>query len=103
MSSERVRKAVPVCEVCWIQKHAKWEPESVDDYGNIKMRFKSVTTPDLISTGMVDICDDCEKVTIAGIYEMREPKVTYGEDTTDYSNYTGFSTVSEEEEEEEDL
>ena len=104
MSSEQIKKAVAVCEKCWIDKHSKWEPESVDDKGNIKLRLTGVTTPYFGVRGVVEICTLCGKVTIAGIYDSEEPTVVYGVDSFgDYSDYTGFSAVGEEPDEEEEL
>lgn len=66
---------MPVCEVCWIQEHAKWEPESIDDTGNILMRLKGVDVPQKVNTGSVEMCSSCGKITIAGIFELRDTQV----------------------------
>lgn len=66
---------MPVCEACWIKDHVSWEPESIDDNGNILMRLKSVDVPKKINTGTVESCSVCNKITVSGIFEFRDPQV----------------------------
>ena len=80
MSAKQVLSPMPVCEVCWLKDHAHWEPQSVDDTGNILMRLRGVDMPDKISVGSVETCSECGKLTISGIYEMKNPNVTFASD-----------------------
>lgn len=75
MSGERVQHPVPMCEVCWLKEHARWEPESIDDTGNILMRLTGVDVPVKVNTGAVEVCGDCGKITVAGIFDLRDPEV----------------------------
>lgn len=50
----------------------------MDDGGNIMMRLKDVEIPMKYNTGVVEICDYCEKITIAGIYQLISKDVTFG-------------------------
>ncbi len=77
MSAKQVLTPTPICEACWIKKHARWEPESVDDTGNILMRLKGIDLPDKVSFGSVETCNECTKLTVAGFYELRDPRVTF--------------------------
>jgi len=97
-----MKKLVPVCEACWIKENSSWEPESVDDGGNIKLRLKGVSSPQYVKTGAVENCEECKSLTIAGIYKVTDPKIVFGEgeeESNEYSEYTGFSIDPEEEEE----
>lgn len=76
MSADReFTSPMPVCEICWIKDHAKWEPESIDDSGNILMRLKGVDVPQKVNTGSVEVCSVCGKITISGIFELRDRRV----------------------------
>jgi hypothetical protein len=70
MSAEQIRAPQPICEVCWIKQNAEWEPESMDGQGNILMRLKDVEVPTKFNLGSVEICSECSKITIAGIYDI---------------------------------
>jgi hypothetical protein len=70
MSEERVETPQPTCEKCWLKEHARWEPESVDDEGNILFRLTGVDVPLKYNTGAVESCHSCGELTIAGIYEL---------------------------------
>ena len=59
----------PVCEKCWLKDHTHWEPESVDDTGNILIRLKGVDVPIKYNTGQVETCSECGEITVAGIIE----------------------------------
>lgn len=41
------------------------------------MRLVGVDTPEVSSTGSVDVCCMCGAITIAGIYEMKDPTKVY--------------------------
>ncbi len=45
MAAEPVISPVPICEACWMENHARWEPESMDKTGRIIMRLKGVDVP----------------------------------------------------------
>jgi hypothetical protein len=66
-----------VCEVCWLLDHVKWEPESIDETGNVLMRLVGVDVPQKVNSGEVDICCMCGGLTISGIYEFKDPKKVY--------------------------
>lgn len=98
-----MKKFVPICEACWIKENSSWEPESVDEKGNIRLRLKGVATPPKISRGTVENCSDCESLTIAGILKVSGSEVVYGVDgSADYSDYTGFDAGAQPEDEEEE-
>jgi hypothetical protein len=62
-----------LCEVCWLDEHARWQPESMDETGNITMRFVGADVPDKVNTGTVEICCECGGITVCGIYEYKDP------------------------------
>lgn len=68
---------MPICEVCWLKSHARWEPESVDSTGNILMKLKGVDLPDKVSFGSVETCSECSKLTVAGFYEVKDSSVYF--------------------------
>lgn len=59
---------VPMCERCWIDENSVWEPDSVDERGNIITRLVSVNVPIQLSPGAVSECYRCGRVTVVGIY-----------------------------------
>lgn len=73
-----MKSPAPICEACWVEQNSSWEPHSMDNQGNILMRLKDVQVPNKYNTGTVEICRTCNKVTIAGIYEMVTKDVTFG-------------------------
>lgn len=50
----------------------------MDDSGNIMMRLKDVEIPMKYNTGVVEICEYCGKVTIAGIYHLISKDAHFG-------------------------
>jgi hypothetical protein len=86
MAAEPVISPFPVCEVCWMESHAKWEPESMDKTGRILMRLKGVEVPNKVNNGSVEICAMCGAVTVAGIYELKLTSEVYfdGKEGTDF-------------------
>ena len=50
----------------------------MDDGGNIMMRLKDVEVPIKYNTGVVEICELCEKITVAGIYELVTADINFG-------------------------
>ena len=77
MSAESIQSPVPVCEACYVKKNAEWEPESIDEKGNILMRLKGVPTPSRYNMDTVENCSECGAITIVGIYELTEPEVLF--------------------------
>lgn len=77
MAAEPVISPFPVCEACWMESHAKWEPESMDKTGRILMRLKGVEVPQKINNGTVEVCAMCGAVTVAGIYELKLTSEVY--------------------------
>ena len=84
---EGVKKLQPmsVCESCWLMDHARWEPESMDDTGNILMRLVGVDVPVKVNNGTVEVCCMCGGLSISGIYEMKDPEAVYFTDNGDNS------------------
>lgn len=80
MSTEPVQSPVPICEACYVKKNAQWEPESIDEKGNILMRLKGVPTPAKYNLNNVETCSECGSITIVGIYQFTEPEVLFPED-----------------------
>lgn len=66
----------PQCELCWIRENSTWEPDSVDENGNIITRLVSVTVPLNLVPGAVQECISCGKVTVVGIYVPLDPTET---------------------------
>lgn len=77
MSSGPVLKPMAVCESCWLLDHARWEPESMDNTGNILMKLVGVDVPEKVNTGEVEVCCMCGGLTICGIYEFKDPEKVY--------------------------
>lgn len=99
MSGAQMMEPTPVCEVCWLKNHSRWEPHSMDDNGNIKMALKGVDVPQKINTGAVESCSECGKITIAGIYQLSDPDIISTteetisfEDEEDQEEYYGEDT-----------
>jgi len=69
MSAERVETPEPICEKCWLKEHTHWEPESVNDDGDILFRLKGVDVPVKYNTGQVETCYECGEITISGIFD----------------------------------
>jgi hypothetical protein len=82
MSAESIQSPVPLCEACYVKKNAEWEPESIDERGNILMRLKGVPTPPRYNMDTVENCSNCGLITIVGIYELTEPEVLFPDEDT---------------------
>lgn len=72
-----MQSPVPICEACWVKEKAQWEPESMDESGNILMRLRGVPFPDTYTTSSVESCSVCDSITIVGIYKLVEPEITF--------------------------
>lgn len=46
----------------------------MDDNGRILMRLTGVDVPQKINNDSVDVCAECGAITVAGIYELRNPE-----------------------------
>ena len=97
MSGEQVQAPMSLCEVCWLKDHARWEPESMDSSGDILMRLTGVDVPVKVNTGAVEVCTNCGSITVAGIFEMQDPKVVFF--TTDNLPTSSLTSLREKEEE----
>ena len=75
MSAERVETPQPVCEKCWLHVHTHWEPESVNDTGDILFRLKGVDVPIKYNTGQVETCCECGEITVSGIFDQTENRL----------------------------
>lgn len=106
MAAEPLYVPTPVCEVCWLIEHTIWEPESVDENGKVLMRLIGVDVPEKVNTDSVDVCSACGAITVAGIYELRDPKdfdeyaVDYSSEVYDPMSFTIELGTSEDEKEE---
>jgi hypothetical protein len=77
MNAEPINVPEPICEACWIKNNAQWEPQSIDDRGNILMRLRGVPTPPKYETGTVETCSSCGAMTVVGFYNFREPEIIF--------------------------
>ena len=77
MSAEQVKRPMAFCELCFLDDHTTWEPESMDDQGQIMMRLVKVDVPSKVNTDTVETCCMCGAITIAGIFEMVDPQKVY--------------------------
>jgi len=96
MSGEQLQTPVALCEACWLKDHARWEPESMDSKGDILMRLTGVDVPVKVNTGAVEVCTNCGNITVAGIFEMQDPKVVFF--TTDNLPTSSLTSLKEKEE-----
>jgi hypothetical protein len=99
MSGEQLQTPVALCETCWLKDHARWEPESMSDGGDILMRLTGVDVPIKVNTGSVEVCTSCGRITVAGIFELQDPKVVFF--TTDNTSTHSLTSLIEREEGEE--
>jgi hypothetical protein len=97
MSGEQLQTPMALCEACWLKDHARWEPESMDNKGDILMRLTGVDVPVKVNTGAVEVCTNCGNITVAGIFEMQDPKVVFF--TTDNTSTHSLTSLTDKEEE----
>lgn len=83
MESASNLQPMSVCESCWLLDHARWEPESMDNTGNILMKLVGVDVPVKVNNGTVEVCCMCGGLSISGIYEMKDPDKVYFIDSGD--------------------
>ena len=77
MSAAQVKRHMALCELCFLDDHTRWEPQSMDSQGQILMRLVSVDVPEKVNTESVETCCMCGSITIAGIFEMMNPLEVY--------------------------
>ncbi len=69
----------------------------MDSSGDILMRLTGVDVPVKVNTGAVEVCTNCGNITVAGIFEMQDPKVVFF--TTDNLPTSSLTSLREKEEE----
>ncbi len=69
----------------------------MDSSGDILMRLTGVDVPVKVNTGSVEVCTNCGNITVAGIFEMQDPKVVFF--TTDNLPTSSLTSLREKEEE----
>jgi hypothetical protein len=77
MSAEQALRPMALCELCYLDDHILWEPESMNEDGQILMKLISVDVPEKVNTESVETCCMCGSITVAGIFEMMNPKEVY--------------------------
>lgn len=103
MSAQQVPRPMAICELCFLDDHTRWEPESVDENGMVLMRLIGVDTPNRLSTEVVETCCMCGSITVSGIFEMRVPNEVYFlEDNQISNNYVMCLEDNDFEDDEED-
>ena len=90
MSAGPLVTPAPVCEQCWLKEHARWEPHSMDDNGNIKMALAGVDVPQKINTGTVESCSVCGKITVAGIFSVKEHKIVFAPESDEPQEFDEY-------------
>ena len=63
------------------------------------MRLTGVDVPVKVNTGAVEVCTNCGNITVAGIFEMQDPKIVFF--TTDNTSTHSLTSLTEKEEEDE--
>jgi hypothetical protein len=98
MSAEQVKRPMAFCELCFLDEHISWEPESMNEQGQILMRLISVDVPEKVNTDSVETCCMCGAITVAGIFQMINPtEVYFLEDDEMETNFV--MSISEDDEE----
>jgi hypothetical protein len=87
MAAKPVEVPMAICEMCWLDEHARWEPESMNESGIILMKLVGVDSPEIVNHGCVEICCMCGTVTIAGIYSLMDPGTVYFFDEDSSKNF----------------
>lgn len=77
MASAQTPRPMALCEICFLEDHMTWEPQSMDENGRVVMRLVGVDVPEKINTESVETCCMCGAITIAGIYQMMRPDKVY--------------------------
>ena len=100
MAAEQVSRPMALCELCYLDDHTRWEPESMNENGEILMRLTGVDVPNKVNTETVETCCMCGGLTVAGIFEMRIPTEVYFLETSEEDSKFVFSLEDVEEDEE---
>lgn len=77
---------VPICELCWLIDHTSWEPESMDESGQVLMRMTGIIVPQKLNDGSVELCSNCGSITVSGIFEFKSPSEIQYLDVEDENN-----------------
>ena len=78
-----------MCESCWLVENTLWEPESMDENGQVFVRLVGVGMPETIGAETVEVCCMCGELTVVGIYVLRDPDTVPFPETEDTSSF-GF-------------
>ena len=73
MSAKQAPRPMALCEICFLEDHTRWEPESMDEDGRVLMKLVGIDVPEKINTETVEICCMCGCITVSGIYEIMSP------------------------------
>jgi hypothetical protein len=68
----------------------------MDDHGNIKMALSGVDVPQKINTGAVETCSVCGKITIAGIFNVKEHKIVFTTESEEAQAYDQYEDHEDE-------
>jgi hypothetical protein len=81
-------ETLPICEKCWLDENTVWEPEGVDEDGNIVSRLARIGLPEDLQPGKVHICCMCADLTIVGLFVERDPEsVPYVSETIELDDW----------------
>lgn len=72
----------------------------MDNRGDILMRLTGVDVPVKVNTGAVEVCSICGNITVAGIFEIQDPKLVFF--STDNSTKHSVTSLQNREDEDED-
>lgn len=73
MSAKQAPRPMALCEICFLEDHTRWEPESMDEDGRVLMKLVGIDVPEKINTETVEICCMCGCITVSGIFEIMSP------------------------------
>jgi hypothetical protein len=99
MSAKQAPRPMALCEICFLEDHTRWEPESMDEEGRVLMKLVGVDVPEKINTESVEICCMCGAITVSGIFEMMCPSDVYFNAESEKENVFEFALEDFDEEE----
>ena len=73
MAAKHAPRPMALCELCFLDDHTRWEPESMDEQGRVLMKLIGVDVPEKLNTETVETCCMCGGITVAGIFMMVSP------------------------------
>ena len=73
MAAKQAPRPMALCELCFLDDHTRWEPESMDEQGRVLMKLIGVDVPEKLNTETVETCCMCGGITVAGIFMMVSP------------------------------